>query len=105
MRRRCRGTYAWAVSTDAEREQYESAEQAFLQAIREQQNWSTLRSTAANLSAKATIWDQAEHAAWRSAKDEEARGSLAASTDATELISAIWRDVALAFGAKDGMPY
>jgi hypothetical protein len=93
------------VDTEAERAQYESAERAFLQAIREQHDWSSLRSRAADLAARAVSWDQAEHAAWREATDDVSRNALAASTDSTELISAIWRDVALAFDGKPSVPY
>ena len=93
------------MGTEAERERYESAERAFLQAIRDQQEWSVLREKAVELAGRADLWDLAEHAAWREAADEVSRDALAASTDATELISAIWRDVALAFDGKPSIPY
>jgi hypothetical protein len=93
------------MSTEAERQQYESAERAFLQAVRDQQDWSILRSRAAELAAQADRWNHAEHAAWREAREDTSRSALAASTDATELVSAIWRDVALAFDGKPSIPY
>jgi hypothetical protein len=92
------------MAADAEHENYESAELAFLQAIREQQDWSSLRSKAAELAAKATAWNEAEQAAWRDASDGDGRSSYGASTDATELVSAIWRDVALAFDGTPSIP-
>ncbi|MGX7678696.1 hypothetical protein ACSMXN_07335 [Jatrophihabitans sp. DSM 45814] len=93
------------MTTDAVHEDYEAAEREFLQAIRDQRDWADLRLRAAELAEKARVWNGAEHAAWREATDENSRGSLAVSTDATEMLEAVWRDVALAFEGKPATGY
>jgi hypothetical protein len=93
------------MPTDAVYDDYEVAEHEFLQAIREQGEWPVLRLRAANLAEKARIWNESEHAAWKQATSEQARQSLARSTDATELLEAVWRDVALAFEGKPATGY
>jgi hypothetical protein len=84
---------------------YDAAEHEFLQAIRERRDWPDVHMKAVNLAEKSRAWNAAEHDAWRRATDDEARQALAQSTDTTELLEAVWRDVALAFEGKPAIGY
>lgn len=93
------------MSTDDARDDYETAEREFLESVRDQRDWPELRLRVAVLAEKAQAWNETEHAAWRNATDEESRGSLAVSTDPTELLESVWRDLALAFEGKPAAGY
>ena len=84
--------------------EYELAEQAYLQAIRDRADWPALRSKAAAAADKARAWDVAAQAAWRKAGGD-GRQALSMETDTTEALAGLWTDIALAYEGKPAAGY
>ena len=79
--------------------EYEIAEREYLEAIRDRADWPALRSKAAEAAAKSRAWDVAAHAAWRKASGD-GREALSLETDTSEVLAALWTDIALAYEGK-----